>query len=176
MKAKRWIVPLAMLLVGCNDMLTETPDDFLAPENFYRTASDAEAAIVSVYASLVSNNLFRVHMLRPLMVSDDLGRVSPIEPQPRIRAFGNMDFTPDNEFLGLIWQGLFTTIGRANVVTDRVPAIDMNQTRRASIVGEAKFLRALSYFYLVRFWGDVPLMTTEDEASPDVARTPSEQV
>ncbi len=178
MKAKSWTITFVLLLGlgGCDGMLEETPDDFLSPQNFYRTATDAEAAIVSAYAPLVATGGFQVHLLRPLIVSPDLGRVRPNEPQARIRRLGTLDISPENQYITAIWGAFYETISRANIVIERVPEIDMDPTRRASIVGEAKFLRALSYFYLVRFWGDVPLITSLEEASAEVARTSKEEV
>src|SRR3712207_9051884 len=52
----------------------------------------------------------------------------------------------------------------------------MPVARRDQIVAEAKFIRALSYFYLVRLYGDVPLFTSEAETKADAARTPTAQV
>lgn len=176
MKTKLWAIPFALLLGGCDDMLTETPDDFLSPENFYQTASDAEAAIVSAYAPLVSTDLFKASLWRPLIISHDLGIVGPFEENASIRQLSTLAITSDNRYIDDIWGGFYDVISRANTVIDRVPDIEMDETRRAGIVGEAKFLRALAYFYMVRLWGDVPLITSEEEASPDIARTPAEQV
>jgi starch-binding outer membrane protein, SusD/RagB family len=52
-------------------------------------------------------------------------------------------------------------INRANAVIDNVPGISMDTSLRSRIVGEAKFLRALNYFNLVRLFGGVPLFTHE---------------
>ena len=55
----------------------------------------------------------------------------------------------------------YDAINRANAVLDNVPAIDMDATLRGRILAEAKFLRALHYFNLVRMWGGVPLKLHE---------------
>jgi len=49
-----------------------------------------------------------------------------------------------------------------NVVTEKVSVIPMDTTLRNRYVGEARFLRGLFYFDLVRAWGGVPLVTTTD--------------
>jgi hypothetical protein len=60
-------------------------------------------------------------------------------------------------------------VAQANQVLDRVPGINpMDEAMRKRILGEAYFLRAWSYFYLVRLWGDVPLIvTSQTTSSPD---------
>src|SRR5206468_1086329 len=51
-------------------------------------------------------------------------------------------------------------INRANTVIDRVPSIEMDPTRRDQIVGEAKFLRAVHYYFLAGLFGGLPLKLT----------------
>jgi hypothetical protein len=52
----------------------------------------------------------------------------------------------------------------------------MDETAKAQILGQAKFLRALGYFYLVRLYGDVTLVTTPEEQLAAQGRAPKEQV
>jgi hypothetical protein len=64
------------------------------------------------------------------------------------------------------WQGLYYGVANANAVTDNVPAINdpiwTGTTRKSQIIAEAKFLRALHYFFLVTTYGDVPLVVTNN--------------
>lgn len=59
------------------------------------------------------------------------------------------------------WSRLYTSIGKLNETIDKVSrATDaaLSQERRNQILGEARALRAINYFELVRLWGDVPLI------------------
>ena len=67
-------------------------------------------------------------------------------------------------------------ITRANLVLDRVPAITMDDAAKNQILAEAKFLRALGYFYLVRLYGDVPLVLTPADQEALGPRTPQADV
>jgi hypothetical protein len=69
-------------------------------------------------------------------------------------------------------------INRANAVLDRVPAIQMDETLKQRLLGEARFLRAMAYFNLVRFYGDVPLLEHEVTSlrDLDVARSPAADI
>jgi hypothetical protein len=62
-------------------------------------------------------------------------------------------------------------------VLEKVPGISMDETQKNYILGEAKFLRALGYFYLVRLYGDVPLVTsTEEQLKAGTTRSPAAAV
>src|SRR6185503_18068123 len=78
------------------------------------------------------------------------------------------------------WNGLYGVIAQANLVLEKVPGINpMDVSQKSKILGEAKFLRAWSYFYLVRLFGDVPLITKPvTTSSPDFlpGRTTKEEV
>src|SRR5207249_9512398 len=80
--------------------------------------------------------------------------------------------------MGDMWGNAYRTINRANAVLDRVPAITMDTTLRARLLNEARFLRALAYFNLVRYFGDVPLLEHEVTSLSGLAvsRTPAAQV
>jgi len=59
-----------------------------------------------------------------------------------------------------LWRGPWPGILSCNLVIQNVPDINMDETLRNRVIGEAKFLRANYYFILVRYFGDVPLITT----------------
>lgn len=59
------------------------------------------------------------------------------------------------------WNSSYIGINRANAVLDRVPAVDMNENMKSRILGEARFIRALMFFNLVRAFGDVPIREKE---------------
>jgi hypothetical protein len=67
------------------------------------------------------------------------------------------------------WNGLYGVIAQTNLVLEKVPGINpMDVSQKNKILAEAKFLRAWSYFYLVRLFGDVPLITKPvTTSSPD---------
>ena len=72
-----------------------------------------------------------------------------------------------------VWQSAYFGINRANSVIDRVPTIEMDPTRRDQIVGEAKFLRAVHYYFLAGLFGGVPLKL-EPTSSIEGATLPRE--
>jgi len=76
------------------------------------------------------------------------------------------------------WKILYREIGRTNSALDRADGITYtNPAKKAARVAEAKFLRALSYFYLVQTWGDVPMPLHEtNKPDKNVVRVPSAEI
>src|SRR5205085_7425658 len=68
---------------------------------------------------------------------------------------------PGHAYVQSVWQSAYDAVNRANAVLDHVPNIAMDEALKNRIVAEAKFLRALHYFNLVRMWGGVPLKLHE---------------
>jgi hypothetical protein len=156
----------ALLALGaCNDdaFLTEQPFDFVGPQNFYRTQGDALAAVNGVYATFINStgdNYYGRNFIMLVEYPTEMVTTSLSFNNER-SLVDNYTFTPSQSYIYSSWQGAYAAINRANSVIGRVPAIDMDTTLRNRIVGEAKFLRGLHYFNLVRLFGAVPLHTNE---------------
>jgi starch-binding outer membrane protein, SusD/RagB family len=168
---KRQIGALAFagaLLLGagaCNDdkFLTEQPFDFVGPTNFYKTAADAIAAVNGVYSTFEQSSGGNYYGSFYVMLVE-----FPTEMQTVYLSAGNerslvdnYNFTPSHNYIYQAWIWAYAAINRANAVVNHVPGIQMDTALRSRIVGEAKFLRALHYFNLVRLFGGVPLYTKE---------------
>lgn len=166
---------LALGAAACNDKayLTEVPYDFVGPENFYRTADDAKAAVAGVYATALHSTGDGYYGRNFVMLVEYLTEMqTPYLSATNERSLvDNYLFTTAHSYIYTSWQGAYLAINRANSVIDRVPAIAMDTTLRTRLVGEAKFLRALHYFNLVRMFGGVPLRTRET-ASLDSLQQP----
>lgn len=79
--------------------------------------------------------------------------------------FKNNTLTAGNTTL-TFWSGLYARIARANYAIEGVNASpNLSATVKNQLVGEAKFIRAWCYFYLVNFFGDVPLVVSTDALS-----------
>ncbi len=76
------------------------------------------------------------------------------------------------------WNNFYRNINTSNAVIGRAPGVsDMDPATKATRIAEAKFLRALSYFWLVRMYGPVPLTTTESQGASNLAhRSPVDSV
>lgn len=148
----------ALALVSCTKELEQEPH-VIYYDNYYKTADDALTAVNAAYdvlgsVSQYSSNLWLVQDV----ASDDCNARVTLN-DPNLHEFNSYAIKTTNSYLSHIWQGSYLCISRANIVLDRVPLISMDTALKARILGEARFLRALNYFNLVRLFGDVPLVT-----------------
>src|SRR6478609_6283143 len=142
----------------------------------------ALALVAAPYRPLSTGSLWGTNLQWALNAATDESRVGPEEENPNIVALTQLSWTTTNPYIagsnaaGGAWGGLYQMITRANLVLARVPDITMDDTQKNQILAEAKFLRALGYFYLVRLYGDVPLVLTPEDQLALGARTPSADV
>jgi len=166
-------------LVSC-DVLDQVPESDLDDKKFWKTQEDAQSALVGVYNSLqgiVRNSAFSDFIdLR----ADDI--VIPAEYGWSINndeSIRKNEISPTDRVTS-VWTSLYIAIGRANNVISHVKEMDItNEVEKNRILGEAYFLRALFYFYLVRDWGDSPIVTEpylKIDESALVSRNPEEEV
>ena len=158
---------LLLITMGCESLLKETPESFFVEENSFKTAKDATSAINGVYDRL--RTVYNMTIINLSDVSGEELEVNPVNAEIR-----DIDLNRYNSAT-TIFDGFYTNsyllIDRANRVIANVPTIAMDTKLRDQVVGEAKFLRALAYFNLVRAFGDVPLITSPTADVVNVQRS-----
>jgi starch-binding outer membrane protein, SusD/RagB family len=165
MKAFKYILLgfTAFASLSCEEFLKEEPEAFLSEDQYYKTQADAINAVNAVYFFLNSggssvqtpyNTLFNTGMN---MASDDEDP-GPGATNPDVRSLSVQAHSSTNLRIYELWQQHYAAIKKANVVLEKIPAIDFDNALKARLLGETKFLRALYYFNLVRLYGDIPLI------------------
>lgn len=165
------LLTLIFFVAGC-EVLDQEPVSQITLETALESGEDAEAALIGCYhqlASTLSSKYIQWGDARADNLATGLASsANLIENQLN----ANSAFAD--------WSSLYNTINRSNIVIDFVPAITegITEKRRNEIIGEAKFVRALGYFYAVRLWGDVPLITRPTRSARDlkVSRTSAQTV
>jgi starch-binding outer membrane protein, SusD/RagB family len=148
--------------------LQENPQGSLTSQNFYKTQSDAVAALTAVYSTLSTdiNNDFPIYGRDLNLLIDnpsDNQVYSPSNTNPDVRALGTATYVSTNDRVHKIYAQLYWGIDKANIAIDQIPAIPISQFvdpshSAVNLVREARFIRALYYFNLVRMFGAVPLV------------------
>src|SRR5690606_2422202 len=97
-----------------------------------------------------------------------------------LRELNEFRLTSENSFMENRWNDLYNGISRANLLLDRIDGISFSDEElKNQYIGEAKFLRALFYFDLVRFFGAIPItlspITSVKEAYA-LVREPEEKI
>ena len=145
---------------SCNDEDLElTNPNALTTDQFWATPSDAEQGVNSIYAMFYKDGLWSRWMyFRMDLTSDEGFSKSPwIELADWTRFnYVNYNFWEGN---GVTWRDTYKAIFRCNQVLANVPEIEFTDpARKESILAEAKFLRALHYFYAAELWENIPLV------------------
>lgn len=165
--------------VGCTDFLDRTPWDAVDPDQTFKDADDAIAAVNGAYQPLQWAKLYnmRIWTLDIVAGNSEVGAGGG-EDGVETRDLANFITMPDNAGVLDMWRGPSPGILRCNFVLKNVPGMDIDPDLRNRCLGEAHFLRALYYFIQVRLFGDVPLVTEpqgiEDDLKP--ARAPRSEI
>lgn len=155
------LITLLLTTLSCTDFLEKPVQGNLTQGNFPTTASDALTATTAVYNTLRSPNFnFGLFPIMDIMSDDARKGSNPGDAASTIGVYDNFQHVNTEPTINDWWSILYQGIRRANVVIEKVPLIEMDETLQNRYIGEASFLRALFYFDLVRAWGDVPKITT----------------
>jgi len=151
------------------DGLTKTNPNGFTTSSYYQNGLHLEKATNAIYGQFTGSDLYgRMMAYLSRCRSDEHASGGP---QLEVHNAKLLNGTYDNTIFTLTapWQGWYRLIHRANAVIEFGPDIEdptLDPDIKAHRIAEAKFLRAFAYFYLVVYWGDVPLYT-ETVKSPD---------
>lgn len=174
-RAVAFTLVLALSLPSC-EVVDLNPISTLTEANFYKTAGDMDKAVLGVY-SRYQSRLPRDWTL--LEMSTDHLYMSSYRHIGGLEAISNLDFQPQNDIIRNFWQNSYNGIFRANAVLTYLDVPDdYTGTMKDQLEGEARFMRALFYFDLVRAFGGVPNVTTilSIEASRETPRASEEEI
>ncbi|MBO0951549.1 RagB/SusD family nutrient uptake outer membrane protein [Fibrella forsythiae] len=164
----RKTVALSLLIIGLSacqqGFLDLKPLSQPNVDNFYKTANDFGNAVNGAYDVLQSANQYGGDFNTLLEARSD--NVLDNDPSSNAGLRYNIDrfIEPTtNSLLRDTWGSLYTGINRTNLILDKIDAaavagVAFDNTLKNRYKGEAQFIRALSYFNLVRLWGKVPLV------------------
>lgn len=148
---------LAFIYQGCEDFVNvDAPAKELSPEIVFSNEGTATGAVVGLYTWLA--NLGYDASFQTGLSSDELLSVSTYADQ--LQFFENQ-LLANNSFVTRTWNDAYRAINHANVILENLEnnsALDPDV--KSQLLGETRFLRAYSYFYLVNLFGDVPIVTT----------------
>lgn len=155
------LITILVAVSACSDFLEKPPQGELTQQTFPTTANDALLATNAMYNLMRSGGFHQG--LFPILdiMSDDARKGSnPGDGASTVGTYDNFTHIPTESNIGTWWSTLYEGVKRANVVIERVPDIQMDAALKSRYISEARFVRALIYFDLVRAWGDIPLITT----------------
>lgn len=171
------LILTTLFFVGCTD-LEEEPEGLLAPESFFRTPTDVEAAVIGAYAEWVTVPISRDLSLM-LMLRSDMADIGDRNTNGHRIAINDFAMDASNNLVSDVWTYFYRAISAANTAATAAQQIEAEQAIKDRLEAEARFIRAYSYFHLVRLFGDVPYLDgpIESAATLDaIDRTPENEV
>lgn len=148
----------ALSMVGCQDWMNVDPAGVQTTTTYWKSKGDVENVLTSAYRNLrttvTDGSIINWGEVR----ASDLG----LNGQSALNNVRTGNVLPTNSMTS--WASMYKVIGMANSVIKYAPSVvekdaSFNEYEMRSIVAEAHFLRALSYFYLVRTFENVPYIT-----------------
>ena len=142
-------------LVSCNEVLDEQPETFFNEEQIFSSEEGVESAINGLYQSFADPGYHG---------SSIHGLVAPFSGKFWSNQGASQDATslnclPNNTWLTRLWPAMYSTINVSNVIIDNLENTSLELANKDIALGQAYFIRAATYFDLVRYFGGVPLKT-----------------
>lgn len=177
---------LALAISSCEGFLEEKPRDEVATSQYFARPEHARDAVNALYRT-GAPTLYQANgsysgsriMFGPYLSGfvDNEYKGQEVHVQ-RGQTMTHDGMNLDNYF-NPMWRDMYVGVSRANTAIKYIPTTDgLSEEDATKYMAEAKFFRALNYYYLVRMFGDVPLITEPYESLDNlfVSRTPAAQV
>ena len=170
------------MINACSDKDLELVNpNGLSPETFFKTEAQVQSAVNAVYSNLQTGGLYSRHMF---FSQDNMSHENSGNPQLEADKKQYIDFSFDSSHgpIADYWESCFRGINKANFVIGNEESINaienaiLSPELKAKFVAEAKFMRALFYFFLVTRFGNVPLITEIPTTTDGVAISPSDDI
>lgn len=156
MKKIMSIIALTFIMSCSEDFIELSPVDTVSVEVLYKTDKDFKDALIGVYGAF-QNQYQSMYLFGDMRGDDSWDELVKFTAA----AVDNFTLNNDDPLLRNTWRNYYVIISRANTLLTKIEKADVSiVTNKEHYIGEAKFLRALAYFDLVRIFGDVPMATT----------------
>lgn len=154
------LLALLPLLTGCSDYLETNSKSQLSTETSYSSPENIDQDLTGIYGCLKPFATYYFAMSEFRSDNMFITTESKTNEYSDCAQFNNTGLLNDN-IVKNCWSDHYKLIAAANVLLDRINGAGLTETQLKQYSAEARFLRALAYFDLVRFFGRVPLSLHE---------------
>lgn len=181
MKNKYFIIAASLLLGACTDFLDENSTGTLSIHSNLSSIESCTALANSTYINTTvfdanegtwgGNTLWLLEFMT--------GKVNSEASQTEFLDFKNLTLNSRSRYIEKWWADCYAGIAKANLAIKKIPEFTgVDKNIRARLMGEAYFMRALYYFYLVRIFGDLPKITEvqAELGALYIARSPVKEI
>lgn len=147
------------VLGSCSGFLKENHVTFFDEEAVFKTEQTLEAQIYGCYSALHSTGLWKGSMEEFLHTASGLMIWRGAKASNEwLDGLYLAKFSTNNQGNQMVWDDLWVAVNRCNRLLDGLDGSPVDDAFKLEIEAEARFIRAVCYFTLVRLWGDVPLV------------------
>ncbi len=155
--------------ISCKDFLDLAPISQANVQDFYKTPADIDNAVIAAYNfhKRIYSTSFSVQHILDEWRSDNTGTLGITDEVD--------NFTKDTgkEWYMWSWDACYKAIYMCNIAMEKAETVEMPAEMKSQFIGEVKFLRAITYFELVRNYGGVPLIIeTPKSLASEVVNVP----
>ena len=144
-------------LTSCGDFLDEEPKGQLTPDNFFNSEDDLTASVNALY-DRVNQTQSWTNPMYPQWQGDDI-TANPGSNKQACAALDAFDSDGANKGVTEAWTQHYAVIKTANLIIEGSEKFPGDKAKIATALGNAHFWRAYSYYYLVRVFGKLPIIT-----------------
>lgn len=159
-------------MMSCTDILDQEPLSITTPDNFWVSQPNAESAVAGCYGlfkNTITDNaafLYWGEFTGMTFMNSNSWISDYIE--------GSGDYVLAYRDNTRNWKGFYRAANWALAIEKHVSEMPdskfKSKAEKDRIIGEAAFIRSLSYFYMARIWGDVPIVTDVIESSDQLVK------
>jgi starch-binding outer membrane protein, SusD/RagB family len=168
-------IPVLFIATSCEKFLNQQPISDISNDLFWKTPADARLGIAGLYDGVQSAIGTGGFSDWGDARSDNFTFGGTGTNQIGVTLNGLTAVSPSSE-----WENFYMAINRANIAIKNLPRVTgLTELQRNDYLAQAHAIRAFLYFYLVRVWGDVPVVTEPYEdlsVQPDLTRVPATTV
>lgn len=170
---------VSYLVFSCEDFLAiESPKDKIVREDIFNDEATTISALTGIYNELFLSSFsngaeFSITFLAGLS-ADNIKNISTTNLERM--EFEQNEISPKNSNNLFIWSSAYNMIYLSNSFLEGLEESEaLTDSFKASLEGEARFIRAYTYFYLVNLYGDIPLILSTDYSENQLATRISKQ-
>lgn len=151
----------ATIFTGCKKFVDiDTPKTELLTSDAFTKDNSATSAVLGIYANMLNDRSF-VNSGITIYGGLSADELLPQSQDPLLMQFQQNQLLPANSNVNSMWAGAYQNMTQINTCIIGLEAsTKLTASIKTQLLGEAKFARAFTNFYLVNFWGNVPLVTT----------------
>ncbi len=181
------ILVLVIFQSGCDEFLTVEPTTEITEQEFFTDEENVRLAVNAMYDPLgygetgnIGSNGHSYEFIIGDIVSDDSEKGSVDADQQGITQLKEFTANGGNTNINVLWSKHYVAIGRANFLINSLEPAPIDAAQKLAFEAEARFIRAYSYFVLVRIFGGVPLfnspVTPEDINNKSFTNAPIHEI